>query len=90
MAKYEDIKRNLESVRTNKIGENFVSIRNLAAHFNYTADEVRPVVQDLIAEGKMKFRKPFVNPNQKTYDAEYLEVIKQRKIQRKNNSWLYR
>lgn len=90
MARYEDIKRTLELLRTNKVGESFISIKNLASHFNYTIEEVKPVVQDLIAEGKMKFRNPFINESDKAYDSEYLEVIKHRKIQRKNNSWRYK
>ena len=89
MAKYENIKRNLESIKTNKVGDNLLSIKNIAEHFGYTIDEVRPVVQDLIQEKKMRFRNPMISERIKTYDIEYLEVIKQRKINRKDISRFY-
>ena len=89
MAKYDEIKRNLEALRTNKIGNKFLSITNIASFYNYRIDDVRPVVEDLVAEGKMSFRQPLVSISSKTYDTEYLTVVKQRKTQRKDNSWKY-
>jgi hypothetical protein len=89
MTKYEEIKKSIETIRTNKIGDKFLSIKTFATHFKYPVDEVRAVVQDLISEDKLKFRKPLINEGLKTYDIEYLEVVNKRRIQPKDNSEFY-
>lgn len=90
MAEYEDIKRNIEFIKTNKIGDRLLSIVNIATHFDYTVKEVKPVVQELISEGKLRFRRPVNERMEMLYAKELLEVVKQRKIIRKDNSWLYK
>lgn len=90
MNKYEVIKAKLENHRSNMIDEKLITIKNFANHFKYNVDEVRNVVTELIAEGKMGFKKPLINESSKFYNTEFLTILKKRKIQTKDNSWKYR
>lgn len=89
MATYDEIRKSIELIRTNKVGDKLLSIRNIADHFKYRLDDVRTVVQELIGEGTLRFRNTMIKESSKTYDTEYLEVIKKRIIHKKDNSWKY-
>lgn len=91
MTRYDVIKKRIEAQKGNKIGDSFLSIKSIAKETGYSIDIVRPIVQQLVYDGVLKFRNPSVREQHKTYDNEHLlkSNVNKPKFQKRDNSWLY-
>lgn len=85
MTHYDVIKQRLESLPTNMIGTKRLTILNIAEVMGQSVENVTQVVQDLIIENRLRFGNPQIVSRSKTYNREYLQVIKQRKTVKKTN-----
>lgn len=92
MTRYDVIRKRIALLKGNKIGGKFLSVQSLAEETGYTKDEIRPIVQQLINEHSLKFKKIFVDYNSKTYDIEHLEKKTARgpRLLQRDNRWMYK